>query len=71
MKSLDELKGPRTRKKKRRSADTPASAPTPSRFKSHVGVPSRFKKPVGVPVMPRKGHDDSYELNYLYDTFDQ
>lgn len=61
MKSLDELKGPRTRKRKRRSADTPASTQTPS----------RFKNPVGVPTMPRKGHDDSYELNYLYDKFDQ
>lgn len=61
MKSLYELKGPRTRKRKRRSANTPASTQSPSRFKSRVGVPT----------MPRKGHDDSYELNYLHDTFDQ
>lgn len=59
MKTIDELKGPRTRKRKRRSADTAASAPTPS----------RFKNPVGVPTMPRKGHDDSYTLDSLYDTF--
>lgn len=59
MKTIDELKGPRTRKRKRRSADTSAGAPTPS----------RFKNPTGVPTMPRKGHDDSYTLDSLYDTF--
>ena len=59
MKSIDELKGLRKRKKKRRNTDTAASTQTHRRTQSRVGVPT----------MPRKGHDDSYTLDSLYDTF--
>ena len=58
MKSIDELKGPRKRKKKRKSTETAVRKPKHSYCYND-----------GAPILPASGHDDSYTLDSLYDTF--